>query len=126
MVYSQEAEGVTATLSAFTKIIPWFNIILGLAVCLFAFSTMISWSYYGYQAWAYLLGRGKRIEYIYKAIFCLFVIVGSASSLQSVFDFSDAMIFAMLFPNMIGLVILAPRVREELNKYLSAIRAAGK
>ena len=126
MIYGQQAEGVTATLTAFTKVIPWFNIILGLAVTLFAFSTMISWSYYGYQAWAYLLGRDKRTEYIYKSIFCLFVIVGAASSLQSVFDFSDAMIFAMLFPNMIGLVILAPKVREELSKYLNAIKAQGK
>ncbi len=126
MVYGQEAEGVTATLSAFTKVIPWFNIILALAVTLFAFSTMISWSYYGYQAWAYLLGRDRKTEYIYKSIFCGFVIVGAASSLQSVFDFSDAMIFAMLFPNMIGLVILAPKVKEELVRYLDAIRAAGK
>ncbi len=123
MIYGQEAEGVTATLTAFTKVIPWFNIILGLAVVLFAFSTMISWSYYGYQAWAYLLGRDKRTEYIYKSLFCVFVIIGAASSLQSVFDFSDAMIFAMLFPNMIGLVILAPRVKEELKKYMDAIKA---
>ena len=126
MIYGQEAEGVTATLSAFTKVIPWFNVILALAVTLFAFSTMISWSYYGYQAWAFLLGRDQRTEYIYKSIFCLFVIVGAASSLQSVFDFSDAMIFAMLFPNMIGLVILAPKVKVELAKYLEAIRSQTK
>lgn len=124
MTYGQEAEGVTATLAAFTKIIPWFNYVLGMAVLLFAFSTMISWSYYGYQAWAYLVGRSKQMEYLYKITFCLFVIVGAASSLNAVFNFSDAMIFAMLFPNMIGLVILAPRVKKEMSKYMTAIRAA--
>ena len=116
--------GAEATLNAFTSVIPWFNYVLGIAVLLFAFSTMISWSYYGYQSWAYLFGRGKATEYIYKAIFCVFVIIGAASSLQAVINFSDAMIFAMLFPNMIGLFILAPRVRKELNRYLSAIRAS--
>ena len=62
------------------------------------------------------------MEYVYKALFCLFVIIGSAASLGSVIGFSDAMIFAMMVPNMIGLVILAPRVKEELKKYMSAIK----
>ena len=84
---------------------------------------MISWSYYGYQGWAYLFGRTKKVEYIYKVLFCLFVIVGASISLGSVIGFSDAMIFAMMVPNMIGLVILAPRVKEELNKYMKAIKA---
>ena len=125
MTYGVEVpNGAEATLNAFTSVIPWFNYVLGIAVLLFAFSTMISWSYYGYQSWAYLFGRAKSTEYIYKAIFCVFVIIGAASSLQAVIDFSDAMIFAMLFPNMIGLFILAPRVRHELNRYLAAIRAS--
>jgi len=85
---------------------------------------MISWSYYGYQAWSYLFGRSKAAEYLYKFIFCVFVVIGAAASLGAVIDFSDAMIFAMLFPNMIGLVILAPVVRKEFNKYLAAIRSA--
>lgn len=83
---------------------------------------MISWSYYGYQGWAYLFGRTKKMEYAYKVLFCLFVIVGAAISLGSVIGFSDAMIFAMMVPNMIGLVLLAPRVREELSRYMKAIK----
>jgi len=93
-----------------------------IAVVLFAFSTMISWSYYGYQAWSYLFGRSKMMEYVYKAIFCIFVVIGSAASLGAVIDFSDAMIFAMLFPNMIGLAFLAPKVKKELDRYLKDIR----
>ena len=83
---------------------------------------MISWSYYGYQGWSYLFGRTKKMEYTYKILFCLFVIIGAASTLDSVLAFSDAMIFAMMVPNMIGLVILAPKVKEELTKFHKAIK----
>lgn len=114
--------GVEATMSAFNKFFPWFHYILMVTVILFAFSTMISWSYYGYQAWAYLFGRGKTMEYTYKFIFCLFIIVGSASSLGAVIDFSDAMLFAMMVPNMVGILILAPKVKIELNRYLQKIK----
>jgi len=92
-------------------------------VVLFAFSTMISWSYYGFQGWAYLFGRSKKMEYTYKILFLIFVVIGAAASLGSVIGFSDAMIFAMMVPNMVGLVILAPTVKKELVKYLSAIKA---
>ncbi len=115
-------DGVAATSAAFSSAMSWFPYVLAVAVILFAFSTMISWSYYGYQAWSYLFGRSKAAEYTYKFIFCLFVVIGAASSLGSVINFSDAMIFAMLFPNMIGLVILAPKVKEEFSDYLSKIR----
>ncbi|MGB1037623.1 MAG: alanine/glycine:cation symporter family protein, partial [Bacteroidia bacterium] len=116
------AQAILLTSGAFESVISWFPYVLTLAVVLFAFSTMISWSYYGYQGWAYLFGRSKKMEYAYKVLFCLFVIVGSAASLGSVIDFSDAMIFAMMVPNMIGLVLLAPKVKDELNKYLKAIK----
>jgi len=116
------AEAILMTSGAFGSVISWFPYVLTVAVVLFAFSTMISWSYYGFQGWAYLFGRSKRAEYTYKIVFCLFVIVGAAASLGSVIDFSDAMIFAMMVPNMIGLVLLAPRVKEELVRYMSAIK----
>jgi Na+/alanine symporter len=117
-------QGVEVTSDAFASNISWFPIVLTVAVILFAFSTMISWSYYGYQAWTYLFGRGKLTEYTYKGIFCLFVVVGAASQLKSVIDFSDARIFAMLVPNMIGLFFLAPRVKEELVRFKNAIKKA--
>ena len=117
-----DAQAVVATSGAFAETISWFPWVLMVAVILFAFSTMISWSYYGYQAWSYLFGRSKTQEYVYKFLFCVFVVIGSAASLGSVVNFSDAMIFAMLVPNMIGLFFLAPRVREELKKYMEAIK----
>ncbi len=119
-----DAQAILMTSSAFGSVISWFPYVLTLAVILFAFSTMISWSYYGFQAWSYLFGRSKKNEYTYKILFCIFVIIGSSASLGSVIGFSDAMIFAMMVPNMIGLVILAPKVKEELSKYLAAIKEA--
>ncbi|MFH6602050.1 alanine/glycine:cation symporter family protein [Maribacter algicola] len=116
-----DAQGVVLTANALASGVWWFPYLLALAVILFAFSSMISWSYYGYQAWSFLFGRGKSMEYLYKSIFCLFVVVGAAAGLDSVTDFSDAMIFAMLVPNMIGLFILLPKVKEELVKYMKAI-----
>ena len=62
------------------------------------------------------------MEYAYKLLFCIFVIIGAAASLGSVIGFSDAMIFAMMVPNMVGLVLLAPKGKDELNKYISAIK----
>ncbi|NER18580.1 alanine/glycine:cation symporter family protein [Spongiivirga citrea] len=115
-------EGAILTSKALESGISWFPYLLSIAVILFAFSSMISWSYYGYQAWSFLFGRKKRTEYVYKSIFCLFVIVGAASSLTAVTDFSDAMIFAMLVPNMIGLFLLRKKVGTELKKYLDRIR----
>lgn len=120
------AQAILLTSGAFESVISWFPYVLTIAVILFAFSTMISWSYYGFQGWAYLFGRSKKMEYTYKIIFCLFVIVGAAASLSNVIDFSDAMIFAMMVPNMVGIVILAPKVKEELDKYMAAIRGKAK
>lgn len=118
-----DAQAILLTSGAFESAISWFPYVLTVAVVLFAFSTMISWSYYGFQGWAYLFGRSKKMEYTYKVIFCVFVVIGAAASLGSVIGFSDAMIFAMMVPNMIGLVILAPKVRDELKKYMEAIKA---
>jgi len=119
---ANDAQAILLTSSAFESSISWFPYVLTIAVVLFAFSTMISWSYYGFQGWAYLFGRTKKMEYTYKLLFCVFVVIGAAASLGSVIGFSDAMIFAMMVPNMIGLVILAPKVRDELNKYMAAIK----
>ena len=117
-----DAQAILLTSSAFESSISWFPYVLTIAVVLFAFSSMISWSYYGFQGWSYLFGRTKKAEYTYKVIFCVFVVVGAAASLGSVIGFSDAMVFAMMVPNMIGLVLLAPKVREELTKYMTAIK----
>ena len=122
MQYGVEVkEGVEITATAFDTVIPHFSIVLTIAVILFAFSTMISWSYYGMQGWAYLFGKGKITDLIYKILFLFFVVVGASISLGAVIDFSDAMIFAMVVPNIIGVVMLSPLIRKELKKYMNAI-----
>lgn len=113
--------GVGITSAAFESVIGWFPVILTIAVILFAFSTMISWSYYGVQAWSHLFGHSAKAELIYKVIFCLFVVLGASLSMQKVFDFSDAMIFAMSVPNVIAMYILMPKVKDEYVRYLKHV-----
>ena len=116
-------EGAGITSQAFAQYIPYSNVFLTIAVVLFAVSTMISWSYYGLQSWKFLFGRGKLADITYKIIFLMFIVVGAAASMKSIWDFSDAMIFAMVFPNMIGLFFLFPVVKKQLDRYLKAIKA---
>ena len=115
-------EGAGITSKAFAEYIPYSDIFLTVAVVLFAVSTMISWSYYGLQSWKYLFGRGEKSDLTYKLLFLLFIIIGSAASMNSIWAFSDAMIFAMVFPNMVGLYILFPVVKQQLTKYLEVIK----
>ena len=110
-----EAIGVTS--KAFGSVITWFPYVLFTAVLLFAFSTMISWSYYGQQAWVYLFGRSKKMEITYKLIFCAMVVLGASVELGNVMNFSDAGLFAMCFPNFIGIYFLLSKVREELHSF---------
>ncbi|MCI4669306.1 MAG: alanine:cation symporter family protein [Bacteroidia bacterium] len=117
------SDGVALTSQAFAGEIPFFDYILAIAVILFAFSTMITWSYYGLKAWTYLFGGSRAADIAYKVLFCVFVVIGAAATLGSVTDFSDAMIFAMAFPNIIGLIILSPEVRDELRKYIGKIKS---
>ena len=116
-------EGAGITSKAFAEYIPYSGVFLTIAVVLFAVSTMISWSYYGLQSWKFLFGRGKVADMTYKILFLVFVIIGAAASMNSIWAFSDAMIFAMVFPNMVGLYFLFPIVKEQLNKYLKAIKS---
>ncbi len=115
--------GAQLTSDAFGSQISWFPYVLAVAVFLFAFSTMISWSYYGMRAWTYLFGKSKRSEMLYKMLFLIFVVVGASVSLGAVLDFSDMMILAMSFPNIIGLYIMSGEVREDLNNYLKKLRS---
>ena len=117
-------EGAGITSQAFAAYIPYSNVFLTIAVVLFAVSTMISWSYYGLQSWKFLFGRGRNADLAYKLIFLGFVVIGAAASMDSIWAFSDAMIFAMVFPNMVGLFFLFPIVKKELSRYFGAIKAA--
>lgn len=122
MIDGVSYEGAGITSKAFAQYIPYSNVFLTIAVVLFAVSTMISWSYYGLQSWKYLFGRSMAADLTYKVLFLLFVIIGASASMKSIWDFSDAMIFAMVFPNMIGLFFLFPIVKRELTRYLEAIK----
>jgi AGCS family alanine or glycine:cation symporter len=122
-----DRKGVPVTSMAFGSVIGWFPTILTIAVILFAFSTMISWSYYGEQGVIYLFSfldddRIKIPVLVYKVVFCLLIIVGSSASLTNVLNLSDAMIFAMVIPNLIGLYFLLPVIRKETNSFLEHVK----
>lgn len=113
--------GVALTNEAFGRAISWFPAVLSICILLFAYSTMISWSYYGERAWVYLLnhfgGLGHRTLVVYRAIFVFFVFVGAVTNLEEVLAFSDMMILVMALPNIIGSVILAPKVLPRVKDY---------
>ncbi len=113
--------GAELTAQAFGSVISWFPYILTIAILLFAFSTMISWSYYGLKSWTFLFGKSKLSELSYKLMFMFFIVVGSSVSLGAVVDFSDMMILAMAFPNIIGLLIMSSEVRNDLRDYFKKI-----
>ncbi len=123
--------GSALTSEAFKSVIPWFPYLLMLAIFLFAFSTMISWSYYGLKGFDYLFGGAiqrltgsrKVSDNIYRVLFLLFIVVGSASQLGAVVDFSDMMILAMAFPNFLGLLIMAPEIKNDVASYLRRVKS---
>lgn len=117
-------EGAALTSAAFsTSLGDWSMYVLSFAVVLFAFSTMISWSYYGLKAWTYLFGRSKKADVSYKLLFLVFVVVGSSVGLGAVIEFSDLMILGMAFPNILGLIIMSGEVKNDLNSYFSRIKS---
>jgi|TARA_R100000789_G_scaffold65665_1_gene61781 AGCS family alanine or glycine:cation symporter len=115
--------GVELTSDAFGSVISWFPAVLAFAVFLFAFSTMVSWSYYGMRSWTYLFGKSLKSEMVYKVMFLLFVVLGATTSLGAVLSFSDMMILAMSFPNIIGLYIMSSEVRNDMKIYLDRLKA---
>lgn len=114
-------EGAALTAYAFGTVISWFPVILSVSVVLFAFSTMIAWSYYGERCWTYMFG--ERTTMVYKIIFVIFVMIGSVTSASNILDFSDLLILAMALPNFIGLYVLHGKVREALSSYLTKLKS---
>ncbi|CAH6807017.1 Sodium/alanine symporter AgcS [Vibrio chagasii] len=115
--------GVTLTAASFTETAGFFKYTLALAVIMFAFSTMISWSYYGLKAWTYLFGEGKATELVFKVMFCVFVVIGATIQFGAVIDFSDAAIFAMSIFNILGLYFLMPVVKKELQSFVARVKS---
>ena len=114
-------EGIQLTSWAFASVFPWFPVVLSVTAVLFAFSTLISWSYYGERSWEYLFGDGSTL--VYKAAFLFFAWFGAVSALDRVVEFSDLMLLAMAFPNLVGVALLASRVDADLTGYLERLRA---
>jgi AGCS family alanine or glycine:cation symporter len=114
---SGTAFGIGLTSLAFQGVHESFKYVLFACVLLFALSTLISWSYYGLQAWQFLFGRGAGIALVYKILFCVIIIAGASSSMDNAVEFSDASLFAMSIPNLIGVYFLLPVVGRELRKF---------
>ncbi|MEO2030417.1 MAG: alanine/glycine:cation symporter family protein [Fuerstiella sp.] len=112
--------GAALTSLAMDGQIPGFRYVLAVAVVLFAFSTMISWSYYGERCWAYLFGDNASMSY--RIIFLIFTFLGSIVSATNVLDFGDLMIFGMAIPNIIGVVLLSGKVRKDLDEYWQKLK----
>lgn len=117
--------GVELTSKAFAQVVTWFPPVLSVVVFLFAYSTLISWSYYGLEGCVYLFGPSKRIRLAFNLFYCFCAIVGCATTLAAILKFSDAMIFAMSFANLIGLYFLAPGLRQDLDTYWARVRGRG-
>lgn len=117
--------GVELTSAAFASVIPWFPYVLTVVIILFAYSTMVAWSYYGLAGWVYLFGNGTATKLTYNLIFCVFVMLGCAIKLDAVLDFSDSMVFAMALANIIGLAFMAPVVRREIKEYWGRMAEQG-
>jgi len=114
---NNSAFGIGLTSAAFETVNSGFKYLLFVCVLLFAFSTLVTWSYYGLQAWQYLFGRHYALEFTYKALFCLIIIAGASANVGNAVDFSDASLFAMSIPNLIGVYLMIPLIRRELAKF---------
>lgn len=113
--------GIELTTQAFASTISWSGVPLAIAAILFAYSTMIAWSYYGLKAFTYLVGDSKAADIGFKLFFLLFVVLGSSIQLSALIDLSDALVFIVAIPNLIGLYLLAPLVKQELKRYEAKI-----
>ncbi|HWM39986.1 MAG TPA: alanine/glycine:cation symporter family protein [Streptomyces sp.] len=118
----KEVEGVTVTSDAFGTVLPWFPNLLTVAVLLFAFSTVLTWGYYGLKAWSYLFGKSKASETIFKIIYSVFAVAGSLLSLESLISMADAFLFMLAVINIIGLYLLVPVVKRELDSFVAHVR----
>ena len=116
-----QVNGVELTSAAFEQVVSWFPPVLSVVVLLFAYSTLISWSYYGLEGCIYLFGPRRSVRVSFNTFYCLCAIVGCTTSLTAILDFSDAMVFAMAFANLIGLFIFAPTLRKELDIYWKTV-----
>ena len=125
MLMAGNLSGIELTSSAFANVFSWAPVPLSLVAVIFAFSTLLAWAYYGVKGWTYLVGEGKTREKAFGLIFCVFIVIGASIKLDVVLEFADAMIFIMAIPNLIGLYILAPDVKKDLQAYWASVSEQG-
>jgi AGCS family alanine or glycine:cation symporter len=114
-------QGAVITSTAFGSVVAWFPTILGAAIFMFAFSTMISWSYYGERAWVYLFGIKSSI--VYKLIFLAFIIIATIADTGTMVDFSSILFLALAIPNIFGLLVMSGDVRRMLTEYIHKLKS---
>lgn len=119
--YVENDQGAPLTAEAFRAALPWFPWLLAGAVCLFAYSTLITWSYYGERCWSHLFGR--RTALVYKLVFLGFVVLGSIVSASNLLTFADLMILSMAFPNILGVMLLSGKICRAMDDYWKRLKA---
>ena len=117
----EASKGAALTSAAFGTVISWFPMVLSVSVVLFAYSTMISWSYYGERCWTYIFGESYSM--IFRVIFVMFVVLASVISAGNILDFSDLLILSMAFPNFLALYLLRGKVSDALKEYLARLKS---
>jgi len=113
--------GAVITSSGFGSVVGWFPDVLGFAIFLFAFSTMISWSYYGERAWVYLFG--VKYSIVFKVIFLIFIVIATIADTKLMVDFSSILFLALALPNIFGLIILSDDVKRDLREYIRKLKS---
>ncbi len=121
--FTEGLDGIAMTSAAFERNISWSPYTIAIAGILFAFSTMIAWAYYGLKGWTYLVGESRAADLSFKAVFCLFIVLGASIQLGAVLDFSDAMVFVICVPNILGLYLLTPVLRKKMAGYTQRLES---
>ena len=121
-----EVAGIELTSAAFAVHFEFAPYIIALAALLFAFSSLLAWSYYGLKGWTYLFGESRIVQLCFQMLFCTFIVIGCMLQLVAVLDFSDAMIFVIAIPNLIALYLFAPEVRDDITRYIQKLRDQGR
>jgi alanine or glycine:cation symporter, AGCS family len=119
--FANGSTGIVMTSAAFARQFSWFPIPLAFAAMLFAFSTMISWAYYGLKGWTYLFGHNRVFDRVYMLVFCFFIVIGAMLNMGAIISISDAIVFVICVPNILGLYFLAPIVKREMKSYMARV-----
>jgi AGCS family alanine or glycine:cation symporter len=119
--YIKGDNGAALTSAAMGNVLPFMPHVLAVAVVLFAYSTMISWSYYGERCWAYLFGDNSSI--VYRILFVGFIVLGSVATAKNILNFGDLLIFGMVLPNIVGVVLLSGKVKVKYDDYCKRLAA---